>query len=127
MTQQRTRNYETKPSYLQLNILEKGKWICYCLLIFLLVITPIDWSCYRVINWSILQETFIHFKKFIIQCRKNIIKKEIDITYDISCVRRLTRNKNLSIVVWSCCSKRFFCGIYSFTIILCPSLMMGRY
>ena len=30
--------------------------------------------------------------------------------------------KKLSIVVWSCCSKRLFCGIYSFPISICDTM-----
>ena len=39
---------------------------------------------------------------------------------------RLTRNKKLSIVAWSCCSKRLLCGVHGFMISicdLCPNLM----
>ena len=44
----------------------------------------------------------------------------MDITYDILLV------KSLSILAWSCCPERLFCGIHDFMISirdLCPNLM----
>ena len=38
------------------------------------------------------------------------------------CEETDSKLKKLSIVVWSCCFKKLFCGIYSFTTSICDTM-----
>ena len=70
-------------------------------------ITPIEGSCYEVIDSSISQEIFQYLKMLSTQCRKNIKVKITKIYIPMLYVTRMTQNKNNSInsipAVWSSC------------------------
>ena len=118
MTKHQTKNKDAKHNFLQ-----KGKWIWYCLLYLL---SQELMGCYKEIDSSNIQEIFfICLKIFTMQWRKNTRvekrqkKKTMNLNYILKiskfCVMRLTQNW-LNIVVRSCCSKRFLCGIHCFKI-----------
>ena len=100
MTKNQTRNKETKQNFFQKN--SRNSKIDLILPI-IFAITPIDGSCYRVIDSSNIQE-FFHLSQKVLSCNeektselKNDKKKEMNINYVLKiskfCVIRLTKNK----------------------------------
>ena len=71
-------------------------------------ITPIDRSCYRVIDSSILQDFFSSVSNFLSCYEEKAVEKRL--------------KKRMNIVVWSGCSKILLNGIYCFTMSVCDSV-----
>ena len=98
-------------------------------------ITPIDGSCYRVMDSSNIQE-FFHLSQNVLPCNeektlelKKDIKKRMNINNILKiskfCVMRhekIRKINKLNVVVWSFCSKKFTASKLPY-VILCPNLM----
>ena len=69
---------------------------------------PLDGSCYRVIDSSILQDFFhLSLNSYYAMKKKKQLRKD---------------KRRMNIVVWSCCSKILLCGIHCLTISICDSV-----